>query len=378
MSDKKLLKYCIKCLMPNTRPRISFDLNGICNACSFNERKKKKIINWEERWFQLEQLCQKFKARNKDRHNVLVPYSGGKDGAYIAYMLKHKLGMKPLCVTIRPPLEEPVGIQNIYNFIDRGYDHIFITPNRVIEREIDKDNFKEKGIPMHAFMILVQTAIVRASVAFDIPFVMFAEEGESEYGGSTKLENQYYYEFEDSINFYLSGVNPQKYLKNYSKEDLYWFTYPSDQEMSKTSKPLLCHWSYFKDFVNYEHYVLAKEKLGLLEKPDRNTGGIENFSTTDTYLIRLYFYLMYLKFGFGRVSTEVSNEIRRGSMTRDQAINIAKVFDGEKPDEDHIKKYLSYYQIGINEFNSIIDLHVNKNLFYKNNKNEWSKKFEIY
>jgi hypothetical protein len=42
MSDKKLLKYCIKCLMPNTRPRISFDLNGICNACSFNERKKKK------------------------------------------------------------------------------------------------------------------------------------------------------------------------------------------------------------------------------------------------------------------------------------------------------------------------------------------------
>ena len=167
-------------------------------------------------------------------------------------------------------------------------------------------------------------------------------------------------------------------MKNYSKEDLYWFTYPSEQEMRKTCKPLLCHWSYFKNFVNYEHYILAKEKLGLLEKPNRNSGGIENFSSTDTYLIRLYFYLMYLKFGFGRVSTEVSNEIRRGSMTRDQAINIAKVFDGEKPDEDHIKKYLSYYQISINEFNSIIDLHVNKNLFYKNNKNEWSKKFEIY
>ena len=61
--------------------------------------------------------------------------------------------------------------------------------------------------------------------------------------------------------------------------------------MKKRCRPLLCHWSYFKDFVNYEHYVLAKEKLGLLEKDTRNMGAIENFSSTDTYLIRLYFYL---------------------------------------------------------------------------------------
>ena len=200
--DKKLLKYCSKCLMPDSRPRISFNESGVCNACDFNDKKKNKEIDWDLRWNELEKLCEFHKKRNKGRHNVLVPYSGGKDGAYIAYTLKHKLGMKPLCVTIRPPLEEEVGIQNIYNFMERGYDHVFITPNRIIEREIDKENFIEKGIPMHAFMILVQTAIARASVAFDIPFVMFAEDGESEYGGSKKLENQPYYEFQDAINFY--------------------------------------------------------------------------------------------------------------------------------------------------------------------------------
>ena len=378
MNEKKILKYCTKCLMPNTRPRITFDEKGVCNACSYNELKKKNKIDWKDRWSQLEKLCDKYRKRNKGRHDVLVPYSGGKDGAYIAYMLKHKLGMKPLCVTIRPPLEEQIGIQNIYNFMDRGYDHVFITPNRIIEREIDKENFIEKGIPMHAFMILVQTAIARASVAFDIPFVMFAEEGESEYGGSKKLENQHYYDFEDGINFYLSGVNPSKYLKKYSKEDLYWFTYPEEDEMKKRCRPLLCHWSYFKDFVNYEHYVLAKEKLGLLEKDTRNLGAIENFSSTDTYLIRLYFYLMFLKFGFGRVSSEVSNEIRRSSMTRNQAINIANAFDGEAPDENHIKKYLDYYKIEKSEFDEIIDSHANKELFYKNNNNQWTKKFEIY
>tara|TARA_B110000090_G_C13150019_1_gene357279 strand:- start:22 stop:705 length:684 start_codon:yes stop_codon:yes gene_type:complete len=227
-------------------------------------------------------------------------------------------------------------------------------------------------------MILVQTAIARASVAFDIPFVMFAEDGESEYGGSKKLENQPYYEFQDAINFYLSGVDPSKYLKKYKREDLFWFSYPTKEEMTKTCEPLLCHWSYFKDFTQYDHYVLAKDKLGLQEKISRNSGSIENFSTTDTYLIRLYFYLMYLKFGFGRVSSDVSCEIRRGSMTRNQALNIAKVLDGEPPDEEHIKKYLSYYKIPLDEYNKIIDKNVNKNLFYKNNKGDWTKKFEIY
>ena len=33
-------------------------------------------------------ICEKYKKRNKGRHDVLVPYSGGKDGAYIAYNLK--------------------------------------------------------------------------------------------------------------------------------------------------------------------------------------------------------------------------------------------------------------------------------------------------
>ena len=92
--------------------------------------------------------------RNKGRHNVIVPYSGGKDGAMIAYMLKHKLGMNPLCITIRPPLEEEIGIQNIQNFIQKGYEHLMITPNREIDKLIDKDNFINRGIQcMHLWLV---------------------------------------------------------------------------------------------------------------------------------------------------------------------------------------------------------------------------------
>ena len=231
---------------------------------------------------------------------------------------------------------------------------------------------------MHAFMISVQTAIYRASLNFDIPFVMYAEEGESEYGGSKELRTKKTYAKEDGIKYYLSGVNPNDYSKKYKEDDLYWYTYPKDEELREKDIPELYHWSYFKEFVNYDHYLIAKEHCGLLEKTERNQGSIENFSVTDTYLIRLYYYLMYLKFGFGRTTMEVTNEIRRGSMTRNQAINIAKKFDGEPPDEVHVKKYLEYYSMDLEEYNRILEKWANKDLFYKNNENKWTPKFEIY
>ena len=374
---KKILTYCKECLMPHTRPRQTFNENGVCGACDWNKEKKNKI-DWNLRWKELEEVCERHKKRNKGRHNVIVPYSGGKDGATIAYMLKNKLGMNPLCITIRPPLEEEIGIQNIQNFIQKGYEHLMITPNREIDRLIDKDNFINRGIPMHAFMISVQTAIYRASIIYDIPFVMYAEEGESEYGGSKNLRNKKTYAKEEGIKYYLSGLDPDTYIEKFKKDDLFWYTYPSDDDLKNKNLPELYHWSYFKEFVNYDHYLIAKEHCGLLEKTERNQGSIENFSVTDTYLIRLYYYLMYLKFGFGRTTMEVTNEIRRGSMSRNQAINIAKKFDGEPPDENHIKKYLEYYSMNENEFNEVIDKWANKNLFYKNNENTWTPKFEIY
>ena len=372
MEKKVKMKYCTKCLMPDTRPRIQYDENGVCNACLWAE--EKKHIDWLERWNKLEVICDKYRSRNSKNFDVIVPYSGGKNGAYIAYTLKEKLGMHPLCVTIRPPMEDPIGVQNIKNFLDRGYDHLMISPNRLVERAIDKENFINKGIPMHAFMIAVQTAIMHTATNYDIPFVMFAEEGETEYGGSSKLKNKHTYDIEDSINLYLSGVDPAKYLDQFSEKELYWFLYPEPEEIRRV-KPEISHWSYFEDFVNYKHYLVAKEKLGLVERAERNIGAIENFSATDTDIIHLYFYLMYLKFGFGRTTSEIGNEIRRGAMTRKQGINIVRKFDGEFP-EKHIPSYLKYYSLTREEFDAVLDKWANKELFEKVN-GIWTPTFEI-
>ena len=71
--------------------------------------------------------------------------SGGKDGSYVAYMLKHKYGMNPLAVTVRPALSLPIGDQNLYNFIHSGYDHIHLSPNPKVLDRLNKYGFIEKG-----------------------------------------------------------------------------------------------------------------------------------------------------------------------------------------------------------------------------------------
>jgi hypothetical protein len=84
---------------------------------------------------------------------------------------------------------------------------------------------------------------------------------------------------------------------------------------------------------------------------------------------------MYLKFGFGRALQDAGIEIRRGSMTRDQAINLVNLYDGHYP-ESNLETYLDYYQMTKKEFDDVLDIHANKSLFEKSD-GVWKPKFEI-
>ena len=41
-----MIKYCTKCMLPETKPELTFQ-DGVCNACINYENRKN--INWEEK-----------------------------------------------------------------------------------------------------------------------------------------------------------------------------------------------------------------------------------------------------------------------------------------------------------------------------------------
>jgi hypothetical protein len=85
--------------------------------------------------------------------------------------------------------------------------------------------------------------------------------------------------------------------------------------------------------------------------------------------------MMYLKFGFGRATQDAGIEIRRGAMTREQAINLVKLYDGIYP-EASIDSYLDYYKMTLPEFESVIDRWTNTSLFKKQD-GRWKPAFTI-
>ena len=367
---KNKISWCSSCLNMSTRPRISFDDQGRCNACLWAE--EKESIDWSAKLDLLEEILCKHRS-NDGSFDCLVPVSGGKDGSHVAYNLKHKFGMNPLTVTIRPALELELGNKNLENFRNSGYDHMHISPNPKAMQFLNKMGFIEKGFPYYGWLIAIQAAPLQVAKNYGIGLVFYGEDGEIEYGGGKETKDNPLYTIDFMKRVYLEG-GYEKVLKLVEGKGMNtgFFRFPELQNNDSLS---ITHWSYFENWNPYNNYMSAKTHCGLEESEDTNQGTFTNFAQNDQALYSLHAYLMYLKFGFGRATQDAGIEIRRGSMQRDQALNLVRMYDNFYP-EPFIEMYLKYFEMSKYEFDEVLDKWTNKNLFEKID-GIWSPKFEV-
>lgn len=360
-SSLEALRWCSHCLAMSTRPRITFDKRGWCNACRWME--KKKTLGWVSRRKELEQLLDKHR-RSDDGYDCLVPVSGGKDGSYVAYNLKHKYDMNPLCLTVTPALPLPLGEENLRAFVASGYNHITVSPAHEAMRVLNRVGLVEMGFPYYGWLIAIQAVPVRMANQMNIGLIFYGEDGEVEYGGSTETDKNPIYDVCYMRRVYLEG-GYEKVLNRVDlpEKDMFFFRFPTDEELSRS--PIeITHWSYFENWDPYRNYLVAKEHCGLKEAEGSNTGTFTNYAQNDQALYALHTYLMYLKFGFGRANQDASIEIRRGAMDRAQAVNLVRLYDGQYPHE-FLETYLDYYRMTQVEFDAVLDRWANRSLFEK-------------
>lgn len=368
----KDLFWCKNCVLMSTRPRIKFDDRGFCSACLWVEEKNK--INWNGRQKELEKLLSEHRAPNL-KYDCITTVSGGKDGSYVTYNLKHKHGMNPLAVTIRPVTETELGKQNLNSFVESGYDHLLVTPDHEAMRILNKIGFTQMGFPYYGWLIAIHSAVLRIAVQFKIPLIFYSEDGETEYGGDMKKgKSQAVYGVDYITGAYLE-YGYEKVLKeaNLTEKQLYWFKMPTKKELNEIDLKVT-HYAFYEDWDPYRNYEVAKKYCGLKENETLNEGSYTNFSQTDQKMYLLHVYLMYLKFGFGRTTHDAGVDVRRGAMTRDQAVQLVKLYDDMYP-EYFFQEYCDYYKMTMKEFIKTIDKWANKELFEK--KNRWVPKFTI-
>lgn len=353
--------WCANCLNASTRPRISFDERGWCNACRWAE--EKASIDWTGRRRDLDALLTKYR-RGGGQFDCVVPVSGGKDGSYVAYQLKHVYDMNPLCVTVTPAMETLLGRENLASFIASGYNHVQVSPNSNAMQRLNRVGFEEMGFPYYGWLIAIMTAVVQVSVNFDINLIFYGEDGEVEYGGSTETAHAPRYDFDYMRRVYYEGGQDLVLQKSgLPEQDLQFFRFPKNDGIGESL--YITHWSFFESWDPYRNYLVAKEKCGLKETESSNSGTFTNFAQNDQSLYPLHTYLMYLKFGFGRATQDAGIEIRRGAMSRAQGLNLVRLYDGNFP-SDLISNYLDYFEMSRPEFDAVLAKHVNHNLFQWN------------
>jgi len=335
---------------------------------------KKISYDWKARQIELINLLDRHR-RSDGEFDCVVPVSGGKDGSYVAYNLKHKYGMNPLCVTVSPALPLPLGDLNLRSFLESGYNHISVNPNHNAMRALNRSGFVEMGFPYYGWLIAIHTAVIRVAIALGIDLIFYGEDGEVEYGGSTETSKNPIYDVHYQKKVYLEGGYQRVLLASgLTANDLNFFRFPTDAQLNEHALKLT-HWSYFENWDPYRNYLLAKEYCGLKEADDSNSGTFTNFSQNDQALYALHTYLMYLKFGFGRANQDACIEVRRGAMDREQAVNLVRLYDGYYP-EEFMQQYFDYYQMTDVEFDLVLDRFANKELFKKTN-GRWKPNFVV-
>lgn len=368
------IKYCSQCLMPNSRPRIVFNEEGVCNACLHAESKNDKV-NWLERKKEFLEIIEQYRSQNGS-WDCIVPWSGGKDSSSIAYKLKFEYGLNPLLVTFSPMMPNDVGSHNREAMIQAGFDHFFVRPNQKVHRHLAKRFFIERGNPKVAWDAGVNVIPAQVAVKYKIPLVFYAEHGESEYGGkvineeSGKIRN-----FTEVIEHQI-GDDPRNWVDDaISENDLPPYIYPSLDEIKATGVTAY-YYAYFHKWSMFENFTYIKDKIDFRRHPKGRTNGtFTDFDSLDDKMDPLYYYMQYIKFGFGRAVRDGSRMIQNGHINREEALELARKYDHEFPQE-YLDEVLEYLNLTEAEFYEIVDKHRNDELWYKA-ENGWKLKFPL-
>ena len=137
------MKYCRKCVQPDTRPGLVFHSKGVCAACRVSEERLK--VDWDKREKELIEIANWARENSGGGFDCAVGVSGGKDSTFQAIYVKEQLGLKALLINCAPDNISDVGRQNLENLVQQGFDMISIRPNPKIERELSKQAFFKYG-----------------------------------------------------------------------------------------------------------------------------------------------------------------------------------------------------------------------------------------
>lgn len=358
------MKYCTRCVMPDTKPDLLLDEEGVCNACrSFEKRKE---IDWSIRRKEFFQVTDKYKSKDGSNWDCIIPVSGGKDSTYQVLKVL-QLGLNPLCVTATTCHLSEIGRKNIENIKSFGVDYIEFSPNIKVRRKLNKIGLTQVGDISWPEHVGIFTIPVRAAVEFNVPLIVWGENSQNEYGGPAAasedhvLNRRWLEEFGGLLGLRVSDLIG---LDGIETRQLVPYSYPSDEELAKVGVTGIFLGYYFP-WDGYSNALIAQAN-GFVTKSTVVEGSVVNYENLDNLQTGIHDYFKYLKFGFGRATDITCLHLRRGRITREFAVEFVNKHDGKFPWsylDVPLQDIIKPLDITVDDFIKICDRFTNKKIF---------------
>jgi N-acetyl sugar amidotransferase len=353
------VKYCARCVLPDTRPGLTLDAEGVCSGCRAHEEKRNGVIDWPARRAQLASIVAS--ARRDAGYDCIVPVSGGKDSTWQVVTCL-EFGMRPLAVSWRTPGRTPIGQANLENLIGLGVDHIDYTIDPCVERRFMYRTLCRVGdtaVPMHMALYAIP---LRLAVALRVPLVVWGESPHMEYGGTAdeRERNQLDLEWFTRHDI-LKGTSVEDWIgDDLPRKSLEAYHLPSAEEF-RASDLRSIFLGYYMPWDPEESLRVATAN-GFQRRAEGPKLGLYDYADIDCDFISIHHYFKWLKFGFTRLFDNLAVEIRNGRMTRDAAIaTIARL--GDQTPHDDIRRLCAFLDISEEHFWQIAERFRNHDIW---------------
>lgn len=346
------MKRCKRCLMPDTRPGMTFDSEGICAACRVYEHRPS--VDYHAREGELRKLCDKHRSSHGE-YDCIIAVSGGKDSHFQTHVMSHLMGMNPLLVTVGDnfPMTK-AGIHNLENIRNFDVGMVEFRPSKRAQRLAQRFCFEKYGKPTYFTDRYIYTFPLWVAARLGIPLVVYGENVQYEYSGvgpeTPSAAEQIHNSVADDI--------PSEEIYRECGKVLPYFDPPA--EYGGLSPIYL---SYFYPWDSHKNYLVAQTYgfHSLAGEWDR-THCIDNYCQVDSRGYLVGGWMKYPKFGHAAATDIASRLVRYGLISRDEGMRLVRERDGNL-DPLAIADFCDYCGYALDEFKAIVDRWYNPKLF---------------
>lgn len=318
------VKRCIECVLVESPPDIFIGEDGVCNIC---KNYSQEVESDEPEFLETDLVKILDKYRGKGKYDCLCMLSGGKDSTASLYYIKEKYKMNPLVFTFNHGFVPDEHIESAKKTVEKlGVDWIYFKTDfmKQMFRKIVETKSKVVICPVCSLWYMLKTYEIAAQ--WDIPIIISGWTKGQTTSSKKSVMSKCACD-QDPTEYSAMAKATKDFMNNHVRTDPKYADFPATMEdvlniarkKYKTKAIVLSpHW--FVPSRPEEYVKLIKDKLDW-EYPEKSYPK----KSTNCELNFLASKLAVDNFGYSHYHIEMSNLIRMGMITREEAMQLLEI-----------------------------------------------------